>query len=93
MSKNISIFVGIAIVGVLALVALIHPVSFGGIVHNAVEHFVPGLVIGDAQHAGCFKVEDTDKGGYSYITYLNGTEYVTASTGSTWTPPAACAGL
>jgi hypothetical protein len=93
MSKNIKIIiVVVAVVGVLALIALVKPASFGGTVHNIVEQFVPGIVIGDAQNPTCIKVSDTDKGGWSYITYLNGVETVTGGTAGAFTIPNSCLG-
>jgi len=31
------------------------------------------VTIGSAQSVGCLKIEDTDKGGFTYCTVLNGT--------------------
>ncbi len=92
MSKETKIIIGIAVVGVLALVALIKPTSFGGIIHNATETFTPGIRIGDAQNAACIITEDSDKGGYSYTTVLNGTMTTTGGTAGAFAIPDACAG-
>lgn len=91
MSKKL-IIIGIALVGVIALVALVRPTSFGGLVHNMLESFVPGIVVGDAQNPACIKVMDTDKGGWSYITYLNGVQTVTGGAAGAFVIPSACTG-
>ena len=65
---------------------------FGGILHNVVETFIPGIIVGSKQQPACIKVMDTDKGDWSYITYLNGVETVTGGASGYFSIPDACAG-
>lgn len=66
------------------------PASMGGLVHNAMETFTQGIRVGDPTVPACFIVEDTDKGGYSYITYLDGVETVTGGAAGAFVIPDAC---
>ena len=66
--------------------------SFGGLIHNVVETFIPGIIIGSEQEPACIKVMDTDKGGWTYLTYLNGIETTTGGTAGAFEIPDACVG-
>jgi len=84
------------IVGVVAVALLLFGYSFfkssplGGLVHNVVESFVPGVIVGSPSKAACIKVRDTDEGGWSYITYLNGVETVTGGAAGAFVVPTDC---
>lgn len=96
------IIVGVVAVSLLLFGYLaIKPTYLGGLIHNIAEHFIGGIIIGSAESPACIKVMDTDKGGWSYITYLNGVETVTGGnpalvqgviTGYQWSIPDACVG-
>lgn len=99
MNKNLTI--GIIVVALLVLVVGLIVInsnkSLGGITHNTLEQFVSGVVVGSSESPACIKVQDTDKGGWSYITYLNGTETVTGGSAAAlaaqeWSIPSACTG-
>jgi hypothetical protein len=96
MSKTI-LYVVIGIVAVTLLLIGYNTLSptLGGLVHNAIEQFSQGIMVGDAQTPACIKVMDTDKGGWSYITFLNGVQTVTGGSASalatnSWVIPSAC---
>ena len=99
MNKIIYIVIGVVAVALLLLgFSVVKSPVLGGLIHNVAEQYVSGVVIGSNVKPACIKVADTDVasgGGFSYITYLNGTQYVTGGTATalaagTWTIPAAC---
>jgi hypothetical protein len=90
-------FIVIGVVAVTLLLVVIFGFKsspLGGLVHNTIESFTPGLIVGGVEKAACIKVRDTDEGGWSYITYLNGVETVTGGSAATldlnWTIPTDC---
>jgi hypothetical protein len=89
MSKNTYIFVGIAIVGVLALVAFIHPISLGGIVHNAQETFDDGIAVNGTQVISSTRAISGTTGTFSTSVNPTTTQTVaSAATGTvTWSQP------
>ena len=84
------------VVGIVAVTLLLFGYGFfkssplGGLVHNVVESFVPGVIVGSPSKAACVKVRDTDESGWSYITYLNGVETVTGGNATSFAVPADC---
>uniref|UniRef100_A0A6H1ZFT5 Uncharacterized protein n=1 Tax=viral metagenome TaxID=1070528 RepID=A0A6H1ZFT5_9ZZZZ len=90
MSKNTILYTVIALIGVIALVALINPTPLGGLVHTTFEHFVQGISLGSGNIVGCTRVRDTDKAGWSYITYLNGVATATGGASGAFNIPDAC---
>ena len=70
MSNKTKIVIGIVVIALLLLGwLLLKPANLGGSTHNSVENFIAGLIIGSpGNKAACIKVQDTDEGGWSYIT-------------------------
>ena len=70
------IVIGLLVVAVIVLFAIGGGESqLGGLVHNQQEIYSNGLV-----SEGCIKMQDSDNGGYTYITSLD--DNVTTSTAS-----------
>lgn len=93
MNKKTYIVIGlVVVVALLLLVSVLRTTSLGGLTHNVVETFVPGIIVGSNEEPACFKVQDTDKAGWSYITYLNGVATTTGGVAAAFTIPAPCVG-
>ena len=89
------IVIGVVAVALLLLgYNILMSSPLGGLVHNAPEYFTSGILVGSPSKAACIKVQDTDEGGWSYITYLNGVETVTGGSAATlnsgWVIPDDC---
>ena len=96
MSKN-KIIIGIVVVALLLLgVFLLQPQKLGGSVHLIAEQFVNGVVVGSSAQPGCIKIADRDAdGGFTYVTFQDGVQYVTGGTAAAlasnlWQIPSAC---
>lgn len=95
MSKTIYIVIGVVAVTLLLVVFGFKSSPLGGINHNVIEKFTEGIMIGSREIAACIKVQDSDRGGWSYVTFLNGVETVTGGSASglaagDWYIPSAC---
>jgi len=93
MNKTIIIVIVVAVIviGVLGFLAF-KPNTFGGVYHNVLEYFDSGIQLGSESQVACIRIEDTDKGGYSYVTVLNGAMTVTGGVAGAFTIPSGCAG-
>lgn len=95
-NKNYIIIGVIGVALLLLAVFMFRPASFGGSTHLSGEQFVPGLVVGGSSQPGCMKVADRDSGGgFTYITWQDGVQYITGGTAAalaagTWAIPSAC---
>jgi len=67
-------------------------IPMGGTVHNIQELFTSGITLGSEDEAPCFKIIDTDKGGLSYITVLNGVMTTTGGGANAFNIPSGCTG-
>jgi len=91
MNKNTYIVIGVVAVALLLLLgATIRAPILGGLIHNAAEQFVQGIIIGDTQHPACIKMQDRTGGEYSFIYILDGT--VSSQDAETYVP-SQCSGL
>lgn len=98
MNKTTLIVIGVAVlvIGVLVGIYATKSNTLGGVYNNVFTQFQAGVQLGSPTEVGCLKIEDTDKGGYSYSTVLNGTMTTTGGSAATlnlnWTIPDACLG-
>jgi len=94
MTKKDKIFVvGVLIVFAVAFYFIGRQTArLGGFVEPLQTTFSSGITLGDEEQAPCFKIMDTDRGGYTYVTALDGVLTATGGAAGTFTIPSACGG-
>lgn len=95
-NKNYFIIAVVVLALLLLGVFVMKPAKLGGTVHNVIEQFSQGILIGSSVKPACLKISDRDSGGgFTYVTYQDGVQYVTggtlaALTAGDWVIPDAC---